>query len=147
MSLSNGDSGTIHNFAIQIDGIQVEFLSKISGLSNTQDVIKGIQNTPAGKAVVRNMPGISQGGQVTVTRGSNGSQAFTNWITSSLDGDMANARKMISIILMDYQGAEIRRFNLIDAWCSSTAYGDLVAGQASVHEETITIVYESMTYG
>ena len=146
MSLTNGDSAAAHNFALQIDGIQVEYLASISGLSNKQDVIQHVQNTPNGQPVVRKMPGIAQGGEVTVTRGASASPAFSDWIRSSLAGDMANARKTVSIIVMDYQSNEVRRFNLIDAWCSETSYGELTAGQASVYEEKVTITYEDLQY-
>ena len=66
MSLQPGDSVVVHNFALQIDGVQVEYLSAISGLSNKQDVIQHVQNSMNGKPVIRKMPGISQGGEVTV---------------------------------------------------------------------------------
>jgi phage tail-like protein len=147
MSLMQGDSATVHNFAIQIDGIQVEYLSSISGLSNKQDVIQHVQNTPNGKPVVRKMPGISQGGEVTVTRGRTQSGAFTQWIQTSLRGDMGSARKNVSIIVMDFEGSEIARYNLVNAWCTETAYSDMTAGQAQVYEEKVTITYEDLTYG
>jgi phage tail-like protein len=147
MPLNNGDSAAVHNFAIQIDGVDVEYLSSISGLTNRQEVITQVQNTPIGKPVVRKMPGISQGGEVTVTRGRTQSTAFSDWIKSSLHGDMASARKNVSIIVMDYEGSEISRFNLVDAWCCETSYGDLTAGQAQVFEEKVTITYEDLTYG
>jgi phage tail-like protein len=146
MSLSNGDSAVALNFAIQIDGVQVEYLSSISGLSNKQDVIQHVQNTQQGKPVVRKMPGISQGGEVTVTRGKTQSKAFTQWIDSSLKGDMGSARKNVSIIVQDYQGTEVTRFNLVDAWCCETSYSDMTAGQAQVYEEKVTITYEDLKY-
>lgn len=147
MALANGDSATVHNFAIQIDGVQVEYLSAISGLSNSQEVIQHVQNTSQGKPVVRKMPGIAQGGEVTVTRGRTPSTAFSDWITTSLAGDMANARKNVSIIVQDYTGDEIARFNLLEAWCCDTRYSEMTAGQASVYEEMVTITYENLTYG
>jgi phage tail-like protein len=147
MSLNNGDSATVHNFAIQIDGVQVEYLSSVSGLSNKQDVIQHVQNTPNGTPVIRKMPGISQGGEVTVTRGRSQSNDFTDWIKTSLAGDMGSARKNVSIIVLDYQGSEVTRFNLVDAWCCETSYSDMTAGQAQVYEEKVTITYENLTYG
>jgi phage tail-like protein len=147
MSLSNGDSATVHNFAIQIDGVQVEYLGSISGLTNKQDVIQHVQNTPNGAPVVRKMPGISQGGELVVKRGGTKSTAFSDWIRTSLAGDMANARKNVSIILLDYEGNEVHRYNLANAWCCDTSYSDMTAGQAQVYEETVTITHEGLTFG
>jgi phage tail-like protein len=147
MTMSSGDSATVHNFAIQIDGVVVEYLSKISGLTNKQDVIQHVQNTSNGHPVVRKMPGISQGGEVTVTRGGTQSSSFTDWITTSLAGDMANARKNVSIVLLDYEGNQLRRYDLANAWCCDTSYSDMTAGQADVFEETVTITHEGLKYG
>lgn len=146
MSLSQGDAATAHNFAIQIDGIQVEYLNKISGLTNVQDVIEYVQNTPHGKPVVRKMPGISKGGEVEVVRGRNRSTDFTTWIRTSLAGEMQSARKNISIIVLDYQNNEVTRFNLINAWCCETSYSEMTAGQPQVYEERVKITYEELKY-
>jgi phage tail-like protein len=147
MPVSNGYSTTVHNFAIQIDGVQVEYLNSISGLSNAQEVIQHVQNTPQGKPVIRKMPGTAQGGEVTVTRGRSMSNDFTEWIKKSLAGDMDNARKHISIIVMDYESNEVTRFNLRNAWCCETTYSDMTAGQAQVYEEKVKITYEDLDYG
>lgn len=146
MALNNGDSAAALNFALQIDGVQVEYLSSISGMSNKQDVISHVQNTQQGKPTVRKMPGISQGGEVTVTRGATQSKSFTDWIQKSLKGDIQSARKNVSIIVQDYQGSEVNRYNLVDAWCCEVSYGDLTAGQAQVLEEKVTITFEDMKY-
>lgn len=146
MSLNQGDAATAHNFAIQIDGIQVEYLNKISGLTNVQDVIEYVQNTPHGKPVVRKMPGISKGGEVEVVRGRNRSNDFTTWIKTSLAGEMQSARKNISIIVLDYQNNEVTRFNLINAWCCETSYSEMTAGQPQVYEERVKITYEELKY-
>jgi phage tail-like protein len=144
MSISAGNAATAHNFAIQIDGVTCAYFSKVSGLSLQQDVIEYVQNTMQGTAKVGKMPGISKGGEVTVTRGADTTNDFKNWINESLQGNMAVARKNVSIIQMDYTGTEIRRFNLINAWCRSHSYGDFEAGGASVSEETVVITYEDL---
>jgi phage tail-like protein len=144
MSITSGNSATVHNFAIQIDGVTCAYFSKVSGLSLEQDVIEHVQNTLQGKPRVSKMPGISRGGEVTVTRGADMTPDFKNWINQSLQGDMAVARKNVSIIQQDYMGGEIRRFNLINAWCRSHSYGDFEAGGSSVSEETVVITYEDL---
>ena len=144
MSISAGNSATVHNFAIQIDGVTCAYFSKISGLSLEQDVIEHVQNTIQGKPKVSKMPGITKGGEVTVHRGSDTTRDFKNWIDESLRGNMSVARKNVSIISMDYEGNELRRFNLINAWCRHHSYGDWEAGAASVAEEQVIITYEDL---
>jgi len=144
MALTNGDSAAAHNFALQIDGVQVEYLAEVGSLQLEQDVIKHVQNNPQGKPVVRMMPGISQGGTVTVTRGQTQSSSFTNWINESLAGNMGSARKNATIIYMDYQNNPIKRYDLRNAWCCKVETGGTKAGEAQVLTEQVTITFEEL---
>ena len=143
-ALGRGDSVVVHNFAIQIDGVQVEYLKSVSSISQKQDVIENVQNTPSGQPKVSKMPGISKGGEVTLTRGATGSPSFTTWIQDSLNGNMAVARKSASIIVLDYMNNPVQRFNLTNAWITDRNYTSLTSGEAGVFEETVTITFEDM---
>jgi phage tail-like protein len=144
MSLSNGDSIAAHNFSLQIDGVQVEYLAEVSALSMEQEVIKHVQNSANGKPVVKMMPGIQQGGTVTVTRGQTQSSSFSQWINESLAGNMAMARKNASIVFMDYMNNPVKRYNLRNAWCCKIESGAPKAGEASVLTEQVTITFEEL---
>lgn len=147
MGLMNGDSAAAHNFALQIDGVQVEYLAEVGPMQLEQDVIKHVQNNQQGKPTVRMMPGISQGGTVTVTRGQTQSSSFTDWINESLAGNMGAARKNATIIYMDYQNSPIKRYDLRNAWCCKVETGGTKAGEAQVLTEQVTITFEELNIG
>jgi phage tail-like protein len=86
MTSQPGDTLTSHNFGIQIDGVMVEFLHEVSGLTMEQDVIEYQQVSAQGVPVTKKMPGVKKAGAVTVVRGANGSSAFTQWINDSIAG-------------------------------------------------------------
>ncbi|WP_320779805.1 phage tail protein [Streptomyces sp. CRN 30] len=139
------DSLVAINFGLQIDGVMVEYLSEVSGLTLEQDVIRLRQNQgTTGKNSVAVMPGAPKDGQCTVVRGMTQSASFTQWINDSLNGRMATARKNASIILMDYEDNPIKRYNLRNAWCSKIDASSVKAGDASALTETVTIVYEEL---
>lgn len=144
MSIQPGDALAAHNFGLQIDGVTVEFLAEVSGLSYEQDVIEYQQVSAAGKPVTKKMPGVKKAGECTVTRGMTQSKAFSDWINSSIKGDMSNARKNASIIMQDYQGTEVKRYNLTNAWCSKVESSGVKAGDASPMTEAVTITYEEL---
>jgi phage tail-like protein len=144
-SLGPGDPLAAHNFAIQIDGIQCAWFSTISGLGKSVDVISHVQNNPQGQPKMSMSPGISKGGQVTLSRGSDMSSDFKTWLDEGVSGNMAVARKNISVIYMDYMGNPIKRYNLVNAWACDHKYGDLEAGAANPINETVTITYEDIT--
>lgn len=144
MSLMQGDSLTSHNFGLQIDGVMVEYLQEVSGLTLEQDIIVSQQNTAQGKIETAILPGVKKNGQCTVVRGMTQSSAFTQWINDSINGQMSTARKNASIIMMDYEDNPVKRYNLRNAWCSKIDASSLKAGEAAVLTETVTIVFEEL---
>lgn len=145
MSLQPGDALTSHNFGLQIDGVMVEYLAEVSTLTMEQDVITYQQNTgPTGQATVRNLPGVKKNGTCTVIRGMTQSAAFTEWINLSINGQMSEARKNASIIMMDYQGNPTKYYHLRNAWCSKIDTSTVKAGEAAALTETVTITFEEL---
>lgn len=145
MTFDGGDAVASHNFGLQIDGVMVEYLQSVAGLSQKQDVIEFKQNSAQGKPVTKKMPGVAQAGECTVVRGMTQSKAFNDWINSSLKGDMGSARKNASIILMDYQNTPVKRYNMRNAWCSGIDAGNPEAGGAAALTEQVTITFEELT--
>ncbi len=144
MSLQPGDALTSHNFGLQIDGVMVEYLAEVSGLTLEQDVITYQQNSAQGRAEVSLLPGVQKNGQCTVVRGMTQSTSFTQWINDSIKGQMSTARKNASIIMMDFQDNPVKRYNLRNAWCSKIDTSTVKAGEAAALTETVTIVFEEL---
>ncbi|GAA1976214.1 phage tail protein [Kitasatospora viridis] len=144
MSMQPGDALASHNFGLQIDGVLVEYLQEVSGLSMKQDVIEYKQVTPQGQLVTKKMPGVKQAGECTVVRGMTHSAAFSQWIQESIYGNMSSARKNATIIMMDYTNAPVKRYHMRNAWCSSVEASTVKAGEASALTETISITYEEL---
>jgi phage tail-like protein len=144
MSLMQGDSLTSHNFGLQIDGVMVEYLAEVQGLSMEQDVITYQQNSQDGRPQIRNLPGVKKNGTCTVVRGMTQSAAFTQWINDSIAGQMGTARKNASIIMMDFQNNPVKRYHMRNAWCNNVAASSLKAGEASALTETVTINFEEL---
>lgn len=139
------DSAAAWNFGLQIDGVMVEYLSKVTGLERKQSVIESKQNSKQGRPHTAKGPGAPEAGECEITRASTNDNAFSKWIKDSFEGKMGAARKNATIIQMDYQNNPVRRFNLRNAWCSTQKFDDLEAGSNSPLSETITITYEEMT--
>jgi phage tail-like protein len=145
MSLQPGDALAAHNFGLQIDGVTVEYLQEVGGLSLEQDVIEYQQVAANGRPVTKKMPGTKKAGEASVTRGMTQSKAFTEWINESMAGNMASARKNATIMLMDYQYNPVKRYNMTNAWCSKVESSGVKAGDASALTEQVTITFEDLT--
>jgi phage tail-like protein len=59
-------------------------------------------------------------------------------------GKIATARKNGSIILNDYEGGEVTRYNFTNGWVSKVTMGTLKAGSNEVLMEEISIVCEEL---
>ncbi|MGP4000840.1 phage tail protein [Streptomyces sp. 8N706] len=122
-----------HTFAIDIGAIRLETLQSVSGLTYGQDVIEVKQMTPDGEPVFRKQPGSVQSGEVTITRGMDKSEAFTNWIKQTRQKhDFDSSVQNVTIALLDAQQSTVRRYHLVGSWASGTGI------------ETVTIQFDDM---
>ncbi|GKQ39109.1 phage tail protein [Streptomyces sp. A012304] len=144
MALPELDSSVGHSFGLEFDGVVIKQITEVSGLKMEQDVIELKQNTADGKYAIKKLPGRPKAGEVTVTRGLTEDNSFEAWIKSSRFGKMGDARKNGAIIVYDYEGSAIKRYQLINAWPKSLEIGTLKAGDTSVLTEKLSITYESM---
>ena len=69
---------------------------------------------------------------------------FDKWIESSRFGKMSDSRKGGSVIVFDYEGAEVKRYKLTNAWPKSLEIGSLKAGDTSVLTEKLVLTYERL---
>ncbi|KJS61928.1 phage tail protein [Streptomyces rubellomurinus] len=144
MALPDHDSSVGHSFGLEFDGVVIRQISEVTGLKMEQDVIELKQNTADGKYLIKKLPGRPKAGEVTLTRGLTGDNSFEKWIKDSRFGKMAQVRKGGAIIVFDYEGNAIKRYNLVNAWPKSLEIGSLKAGDTSVLTEKIVITYEQM---
>ncbi|MGC9670025.1 phage tail protein [Planosporangium sp. 12N6] len=141
-----GDTLIVHKFQVELGGIQVESVQEVSGLTVELDAIEVTQVTPKGEYIIRKLPGARKGGEVTITRGLDKSSAFTKWIEQVFKkGAISAARKNISVILVDAENTNQRRFDMKNAWVSRWEGPSLKAGDPSAATEKVTVVFEDIT--
>lgn len=138
------DTTVGHSFGLEFDSVVIRSITEVSGLKLEQDVIELKQNTPDGKYVVKKLPGRPKPGEVTLTRGLTGETGFQDWVEKSQFGQMSEARRGGAIIVFDYEGNPIKRFELTAAWPKSLEVGQLKAGDTNVLTEKLTITFEEI---
>jgi len=143
MPLPENDSSVGHSFGLEFDGIQIKAITEVTGLKMEQDVIEYKSNTAKdGKYLVKKLPGRWKAAEVTLTRGLTDDKSFEQWIKDSQLGKMADARKGGSIVVYDYEGNEVKRYNLTAAWPKSLEISSMKAGDTSVMTEKLVLTYE-----
>ena len=142
-SLPN-DALASYHFAIEIDGVEIAQFSELSGITSEIDVIELKENSKDGKPLLKKLPGMRKAPTITLKRAKNSSKALWDWHYSMYQGKVATARKNGSIILNDYEGGEITRYNFTNGWVSKVTMGTLKAGSNEVLMEEISIVCEEL---
>ncbi|WP_018350220.1 phage tail protein [Longispora albida] len=146
MALPDFDSSVGHSFGLEVDGVMIKQINEVSGLKFEQDVIELKTNMSAdGKYMIKKLPGRPKAGEITVTRGLTDSNSFEKWMKDARFGKMSDARKTAAVIIFDYEGSAIKRYNLVGAWLKSLEIGSLKAGDTSVLTEKAVITYEELT--
>lgn len=147
MALPDLDSSVGHSFGLEFDGITIKSITEVTGLKMEQDVIELKENGPDGKYVIKKLPGRWKAAEITLTRGLTADQSFEKWIKDSQFGKMAQARKGGAIIVYDYEGDAIKRYQLTNAWPKSLEIGSLKAGDTSVLTEKLVLTAERLEVG
>jgi phage tail-like protein len=147
MALPDLDSSVGHSFGLEFDGITIKSITEVTGLKMEQDVIELKENGPDGKYVIKKLPGRWKAAEITLTRGLTADQSFEKWIKDSQFGKMPAARKGGAIIVYDYEGSAIKRYQLTNAWPKSLEIGSLKAGDTSVLTEKLVLTAERLEVG
>ncbi|MQA87406.1 MAG: phage tail protein [Streptosporangiales bacterium] len=143
MAIPDLDSSVGHSFGMEWDGVVIKQITEVSGLKIEQDVIELKENSAAdGKYTVKKLPGRPKAGEVTLTRGLTEDTSFEDWIKKSHFGKMTDARKGGAILVFDFEGTELKRYEMLNAWPKSLEVSTLKAGDTSVLTEKLTITHE-----
>ncbi len=142
MPLPERNSAVGHSFGLEFDGITIKSITEVSGLKIEQDVVELKENGPDGKFVIHKLPGRPKTPDITLTRGLSEDNSFEKWVNDSHFGKMPDVRKGGAIIVFDYEGKPVKRYNLTNAWPKSLEIGSLKAGDTSVLTEKVTITHE-----
>lgn len=134
-----------HQWQIELGERRVETLKSVSGISFKQEYIQLLQNSPDGKPVPDLVLGAPEFyGTLTLTRGLDKSERFTQWISESRDPAKAeSSSQTIVLAYVNERNEVVRRFQFEGARPSSWSAPDLSAGDSSAVEETLELTYVS----
>ncbi|MER6777908.1 MULTISPECIES: phage tail protein [unclassified Streptomyces] len=141
------DNVVEHQWQIELGDRRVETLKSISGFSFKQDYVQLLQNAPDGKPVPDLVLGAPEFfGTLTLTRGLDRSEKFTQWLLDSKDpAKTEGGSQPLVLAYVDAQNNAVRRFQFEGARASSWSAPDLSAGDSWAVDETLELTYVSVT--
>lgn len=131
-------------FSFEADGLTIGYFTGCSGLSIEHEVIEHKSTSVTGRHENAKVPGRRTYGEVVLKRGFTPDTALADWIRDVMDGKVE--RKTGSIIIFDYTGTEVGRFNFLEMWPSKISSSDPDTGSADILVEEVTLVHEHMDW-
>ena len=138
------DLTTTFKFALEIDGVNLGYFKKCSGIASENEIIEFKEATKEGRMVIRKVPGPMKWGDISLDRRLDSSLALWEWRKQVIDGDVDSARRNGSIVAYDSQSAEVARWNFEAGWPSKWQGADFDAGANEVATESVTITHEGL---
>ncbi len=129
-------------YLVEIDGVTQGGFSEVTIPDSTQDVIEYREGTDL--ITVRKQPGLIKYGNLTLKWGVTDSLELYNWRKMVEDGKINEARKNISINILDDMGQSVGRWEFENAWPTKYDAPDLKATGNEISIESIEIAHEGM---
>lgn len=133
-----------YTFKIEIDGQVIAQFKEVGGMESSREVIEHRENNIMGKEVIKKLPGKKAWGDLTLKRGVTDNKVVWDWHKQVMEGKIDEARKNGSIVLYDYAGGEISRWNVTNCWPSKVSLTGLQAGSSDVLVEEMTLAHEGL---
>ena len=132
-------------YRVEIDGIQVAGFSEATIPETSTNPLEYREGTDP--AWPRKESGLVSFGNLSLKRGVTDSMDLYNWrrLVEEKGSDAPDARKAISLILVDEQDADKARWNLEDCWPIKLETSGFNATSDEVLVDTLEIVLERMT--
>ena len=134
-----------HRFRVEIDGIGQTGFKEVEGVCvhiEVEDIREGTDIS----SVSRTSPGLIRYGPLVlrnVVTGNAGNKDLWTWIKQIIDGD--DAKKNVSVVVMDRKGNDKMRFNLTEAWPSSWHLGKLESHSGAPLIEELVLQYDTLS--
>ncbi|MBX0331206.1 phage tail protein, partial [Oscillochloris sp. ZM17-4] len=129
-------------FGVEFQGQVNGAFRECSGLGSENEVVEYKASGQKGEYVVKMVPGRMKWSRITLKRGITDAMDMWKWRKLVEQGKIEEARKNGSIVMFNQQGAEVARWNFVNAWPSKLNGPAANAGNNEIAIEELEITHE-----
>ena len=129
-------------YRLEIDGLQQAGFSEVSIAEIATSPIDYREGNE--DPWVRKLDGLTAFGNITLKWGITDSKDLADWHRQVVEGDIANARKTVAIIVQNEAGEDKSRFEIVEAWPCKYDPSDLNATGNEVAIDTLELCNEGV---
>jgi len=132
------------NFLLELEGAIAGYFTECSGIGSEHEVVEHKVVDKQGHEVVRKIPGRLKWQDISLKRGMTSSLQIWEWRDAVVQGKVGDARKNISISMLDREYKTVAVWHFANAWPSKVTGPSLKSDDNSFGVEEVTIVHEGM---
>ena len=131
-----------YNFLVEIEGISRASFQEASGFDSSIEVE---EHREGGENITtRKLPGMVKFSNIVLKWGLTDDHELDDWYQQWASGDPAAKRQSGSIVLLDRQGQEKRRWNFINAWPTKLTWPSFNAENSDLAIMTLELAHEGL---
>lgn len=139
---SRNDPYRNFRFKVEIQGIKVAGFAEATIPDTTTDSVDYREGTDL--PYQRKLSGLTKYGNITLKKGLADSTELYEWRKKIEDSGASGARKSISLVLIDEEGNDKCRWDIIEAWPTKYSSSGFDAKGNAVMIETLELVHEGI---
>ncbi len=139
---SRSDPYRNFRFKVEIDGIKTASFAEATIPDTTTDSVDYREGTDL--PYQRKLSGLTKYGNITLKKGLTDSMELYTWRKLVEDSGASKARKSISIVLIDEEGNDKSRWDIIEAWPTKYSSAGFDAKGNAVVIESLELVHEGI---
>jgi phage tail-like protein len=143
MAVRDVDPVVSFQFSLELNGM-TGYFTEVTGILSESPVATHKVVNPAAKEVTTQVPGRTDGDQMTFKRGLTKNIEFWSWRELVITGQTEEARVDGSVVMYNRNYEEVRRWNFINAWPSKISGPQIASDSGDLAIEELTIVHEGM---
>jgi phage tail-like protein len=131
-------------FRLDVGDVVAGFFTEINGIGSENEVVESKVVDATGHEVVRKVPGRLKWTDISLKRGVTSSLQLWKWRQQIIDGKVKDARKPVTIHMLDREYKAVAKWNFFNAWPSKLTGPTFKSDSNDVGIEELTLVHEGM---
>jgi phage tail-like protein len=132
------------NFMLELEGSVAGYFTECSGIGSEHEIVEHKVVDKSGHEIVRKIPGRLKWQDISLKRGITSDMQIWEWRDQLVKGEVSNARKNISITMMDRTYSPVAVWHFQNAWPSKVSGPSFKSDDNSFGVEEVTLVHEGM---
>jgi len=139
--------GVAYSFTVEMDGVQMDHVQEVSGLSIEIEKVEQYENNAKGKLIRNVIPGVHKGQDVTITKLLDGEDKAWKTVMIEAYAGSPTAHKQGAVTIKDSSGEDLISITIPPSLITKIEGSASKANDTSIRTQKITLATSGLTIG